>query len=128
MCNLYSMTANRSAIINLFKVADNRAAAIEPQPAIFPGNDAPVVRLTQDGDRELLPLSWGFVLNMKDRAPKRVTNVRDDKLDSRFWNASFHDRRCLVPVTSFSEPKGKRPAKTGDHSPSPASGDPTKGR
>ena len=110
MCNLYSMTANRSAIINLFKVADNRAAAIEPQPAIFPGNDAPVVRLTEDGDRELLPLSWGFVLNTKDRAPKRVTNVRDDKLDSRFWNASFRDRRCLVPVTSFSEPKGKRPA------------------
>ena len=47
---------------------------------------------------------------MKDKAPKRVTNVRDDKLDSRFWNASFRERRCLVPVTSFSEPKGKRPA------------------
>jgi putative SOS response-associated peptidase YedK len=110
MRNLYSMTANRSAIINLFNVADNRAAAIDPQPAIFPGNDAPVVRISEDGDRELSLLSWGFVLNMKDRAPKRVTNVRDDKLDSRFWNASFRERRCLVPVTSFSEPKGKRPA------------------
>jgi len=28
MCNLYSMTAAREAIIRLFKVADNRAAAI----------------------------------------------------------------------------------------------------
>jgi putative SOS response-associated peptidase YedK len=38
-------------------------------------------------------------------APKRVTNVRDDKvLISRFWKASFRERRCLVPVTSWSEP------------------------
>ena len=110
MCNLYSMTANREAIISLFKVSDNRAAAIEPKPAIFPSNDAPVVRRAADGARELVELSWGFVLTMKDRAPKRVTNVRDDKLDSRFWAASFRERRCLVPVTSFAEPKGRSPA------------------
>jgi hypothetical protein len=29
ICNLYSMTANREAIIRLFKVSDNRATAIE---------------------------------------------------------------------------------------------------
>ena len=110
MCNLYSMTANREAIISLFKVSDNRAAAIEPKPAIFPSNDAPVVRCAADGARELVELSWGFVLTMKDRAPKRVTNVRDDKLESRFWATSFRERRCLVPVTSFAEPKGRSPA------------------
>jgi putative SOS response-associated peptidase YedK len=110
MCNLYSMTSNREAIIRLFKVGHNRATAIEPKRAVFPGHDAPVVRSAQDGERELIALSWGFVLNLKDQAPKRVTNVRDDKLDSRFWNASFRERRCLVPVTSFAEPKGRRPA------------------
>ena len=47
---------------------------------------------------------------MKGLAPKRVTNFRDDKLNSSFWSASFRERRCLVPVTSFSEPKGKKPA------------------
>ena len=55
-------------------------------------------------------MNWGFVLNLKGKAPKRVTNFRDDKLDSRFWSKSFRERRCLVPVTSFSEPKGKKPA------------------
>ena len=84
MCNLYSMTSNREMLIRLFKVGDNRAAAIEPKPAIFPGHDAPVIRSAQDGERELIAPSWGFVLNLKDQAPKRVTNVRDDKLDSRF--------------------------------------------
>jgi putative SOS response-associated peptidase YedK len=110
MCNLYSMTTNHEAIINLFKVSHNRASPIEPQPAIFPGGNAPVVRRAADGERELLPLSWGFVLLLKDKAPKRVTNFRDDKLNSSFWSKSFRERRCLVPVTSFSEPKGKRPA------------------
>lgn len=110
MCNLYSMTTNHEAIIRLFKVSHNRASMIEPQSAIFPGGRAPVVRCAEDGARELLPLSWGFVLSLKDKAPKRVTNFRDDKLGSPFWSSSFRERRCLVPVTSFSEPKGKKPA------------------
>jgi putative SOS response-associated peptidase YedK len=110
MCNLYSMTSNHEAILNLFKVSHNRASPVEPLSAIFPGGNAPVVRRAEDGERELLPLSWGFVLLLKDKAPKRVTNFRDDKLKSPFWSASFRERRCLVPVTSFSEPKGKKPA------------------
>jgi putative SOS response-associated peptidase YedK len=64
MCNVYSMTAYRRAIIDLFKVADNRATAIEPRDAIFPGNDAPIVRFAAAGERELVELSLGFVLNM----------------------------------------------------------------
>ncbi len=110
MCNLYSQTRAREAIARLFKFTHNRAAAFEPMSAIFPGQDAPVVRLSEDGERELAVLSWGFVLNMKDKAPKQVTNFRDDKLQSRFWAGSFEQRRCLVPVTSFSEPKGRAPA------------------
>ena len=52
-------------------------------------------------------MSWGFVLLQNGRAPKRVTNVRDDKiLESRFWRGSFEERRCLVPATSFCEPNG----------------------
>ena len=110
MCNLYSMTATRETVGKLFRISHNRLAAIEPLPAIFPSNVAPVVRLAPDGERELSVLSWGFVLLLKGQAPKRVTNVRDDKLGSSFWAASFRERRCLVPVTAFSEPKGKRPA------------------
>ncbi len=110
MCNLYSMTATREAVGKLFRISHNRLAAIDPSDAIFPSNVAAVVRLASDGERELSVLSWGFVLLLKGQAPKRVTNVRDDKLDSPFWSASFRERRCLVPVTAFSEPKGKRPA------------------
>jgi putative SOS response-associated peptidase YedK len=50
------------------------------------------------------------VLLQKDKAPKRVTNIRDDKAQSNFWRASFEQRRCLVPASSYCEPKGEKPA------------------
>ena len=57
--------------------------------------------------REIVTLSWGFMLVQNGRAPRPVTNVRDDKiLTSRFWKRSFEERRCLVPATSFCEPNG----------------------
>jgi putative SOS response-associated peptidase YedK len=56
-------------------------------------------------------LTWGFVLLQDGRAPKRVTNTRDDKIKSPFWSESFKQRRCLVPASSFCEPHdGRKPA------------------
>lgn len=107
MCNLYSMTRNRDAILRLFRISPNRAAAFAPLNAIFPGHLAPVIRQAGDGERELVQMSWGYVLLQKGKAPRRVTNVRDDTLrSSPFWRSSFEERRCLVPATSFCEPNG----------------------
>lgn len=111
MCNLYSLHRNRDVIGRLFRVAHNRSVAVDPLPAIFPGYQAPVVRQAADSERELVTMNWGFVLLQKDRAPKRVTNARDDKiLSSPFWKTSFEQRRCLVPASSYCEPKGEKPA------------------
>lgn len=112
MCNLYSMTTNAEAMRKLFRVPHNRSANIEPQPSIFPGFNAPVVRQMPDGDRELSLMSWGFVLLQDGKAPKRVTNTRDDKVrTSSFWKSSLESRRCLVPASSFCEPRdGVKPA------------------
>jgi len=99
MCNLYSMTRAPEAVLRLFRVGHNRAAPIEGKNA------------TPDGERELVNLNWGFVLLQKGLAPRRVTNVRDDKiLTSKFWRPSFEQRRCLVPASSYCEPKGEKPA------------------
>jgi putative SOS response-associated peptidase YedK len=111
MCNLYSLTKSREAIARLFKVSDNRAAVFHPLPAIFPAHMAPVVRPADDGELELAVMSWGLVLPQPGKAPRRVTNVRDDKArSSSFWRESFERRRCLVPVTSFAEPREITPA------------------
>ena len=111
MCNLYSMTAAREAVLRLFRIGDNRAVAFEAKDSIFPGHMAPVVRAAADGECELGLMSWGFVLPQPGRAPRRVTNFRDDKTrQSPFWRQSFEIRRCLVPVTSFAEPRQITPA------------------
>lgn len=111
MCNLYSVTAAREAMLRLFRIGHNRAADFTPKDAIFPGHIGPVVRRAADGERELGLMSWGFVLPQAGRAPRRVTNFRDDKTrQSPFWRESFELRRCLVPVTSFAEPREVTPA------------------
>lgn len=106
MCNLYSMTKVPEAVRRLFRVSSNRAAAVAPRDAIFPGHSAAAVRKADDGERELAELSWGFVLPQPGKAPRRVTNTRDDKVQSSFWRDSVRLRRCLVPASSFCEPNG----------------------
>jgi putative SOS response-associated peptidase YedK len=112
MCNLYSLTRSREAILRLFRVSDNRAPAFIARSAIFPGYTAPVVRTASDSERELVLMSWGFVLPQAGKAHRRVTSVRDDKiLASRFWRPPFEQRRCFVPASSYSEPNAETPAK-----------------
>jgi len=99
MCNLYSMTRNRDAIIRLFRISHNRAADFEPKSAIFPGNLAPIIRIADGGERELVAMSWGFPLLQKGKAAKGVTNA--PTLDQRILQSiqsergSWNERRAL---------------------------------
>lgn len=119
MCNLYSNTMPVEAMRRLFGVAldHDRTGNQPPLPAIFPRAEAPVVRRDFDGNRELVRMHWGFLMPQVSKRtgepilPKAITNARDDKLSgSAFWRDSFRSRRCLVPATSFCEPKGRKPA------------------
>jgi putative SOS response-associated peptidase YedK len=108
--------------------------------AIFPRHVAPIVRQSEDGEREIVLMSWGFMRLEKGRAPRPVTNVRDDQIRTNlFWRDSFQKRRCLVPASSFCEPQRRREAghlelvrpqgrRRGRCSRSQASGDTTRDR
>jgi len=119
MCNLYSNTMPPAAMRQLFAVSadQDQLGNAEPLPAIFPKGTAPVVGVADDGSRWLKNTHWGFVMPQVSKKtgepiqPKAVNNARDDKLrTSRFWRASFLERRCLIPATSFCEAKGRKPA------------------
>ena len=101
MCNIYSMTRNREAILRRFRVSHNRAAAYEARDAIFPGYQAPVVLKAADGERELAVMNWGFVLLQKDKAPKRVTNIRHDKADDFSQRGPSITHRPLLRCCTF---------------------------
>jgi SOS response associated peptidase (SRAP) len=101
MCNLYSMTTNREAIRQLFRVTSDLTANQPPLPAIFPDQLAPVVRVDRDGVRRMEMMRWGFPPppNFGNRP---VTNVRN--VASSYWRGWLKPNfRCLVPATSFCE-------------------------
>ena len=119
MCNLYSMTTAQMAMRQLFKVAprNDQLGNAQPQSAIWPKYNAPVVRLTDNGDHEMLSMSWGFRTAKvskktgKPISPAAWNNARADKVVTNgLWKDSFINRRCLVPASSFREAKGRNPA------------------
>ena len=110
MCNLYRMSATVTEIARLFDVAgggDTNAGGM-----IYPGYPGVVVTDT------VQTMIWGFPLVLRSKRtgeplkPKPVNNARTDKLDSRMWSASFRERRCLIPVSTFAEAEGEKGAKT----------------
>jgi putative SOS response-associated peptidase YedK len=83
MCNLYSLNKKRDAVARFFRVSHNRSAAYEPASAIFPRHVAPVVRESADGEREIITMSWGFMLLQKERAPRMpVLLTREEEFET----------------------------------------------
>lgn len=121
MCNLYANTTAVEAMRRLFDVRPglDRLGNAPPRSEIRPNYTAPVVRMTQNGERELVEMNWGFLTpNFSKRdgspiKPRAWNNARDDSIFGKgagLWKESFFERRCLVPTSSFCETKGQQPA------------------
>jgi putative SOS response-associated peptidase YedK len=107
MCNLYSLTKGQQAILELARATRDHAGNLPSMAGIFPDYWAPIVRTGEDGDRELIRARWGmpsprYVLRLRQTDPG-VTNIRNT--GSPHWRRWLGpENRCLVPLTSFSEP------------------------
>lgn len=99
MCNLYRMTSNAQAIAQLFR-ADVAGRNLPALPEIYPDAEALVV-VAGGAGRRLDLMRWGWPPFGEVKRP--ITNVRN--LASPMWRSALADpaRRCLVPVTAFSE-------------------------
>jgi len=130
MCNLYAMTKARAEAAALARAMTDRNNNQPPLPGVYPDYLAPVVTRDEDGNREMRDMRWGMPSSKKallDAATKRADKLRakghavnfnellrlePDKGTTNIRNtASAHWRpwlgpknRCLVPLTSFSEP------------------------
>jgi putative SOS response-associated peptidase YedK len=100
MCGRYRRRSTKEKIAELFEVEHGlEEFEIEPADNIAPGSVQPVVYNTQEGERRIAPMRWGF------RLPDRfLFNTRSEGVErSRFWQAAFRERRCIVPADSFFE-------------------------
>ena len=100
MCNLYRMTSSADAIAQLFRPLDTGGANVPPLHEIFPDYGAPVI-VAENGGRRLVSMKWGWPPFGSVKRP--ITNIRN--LASPMWRNALADpaRRCVVPVTAFSE-------------------------
>jgi hypothetical protein len=100
MCNLYRMTSSADAIAQLFAPLDTGGANVPPLHEIFPDYAAPVI-VAGEERRRLVSMQWGWPAFGQVKRP--VTNIRN--LASPMWRSALADpaRRCVVPVTAFSE-------------------------
>jgi putative SOS response-associated peptidase YedK len=114
MCNLYRQRSTE----NLSRLFDARPLdpPFEGKPEIYPKYEAVVVR-KEGGERLLECMAWGIVRTLPGKSgkplKKAVTNVRN--LDSPFWKSTIANpaQRCLVPFTSFAEPRPGKDPETG---------------
>jgi putative SOS response-associated peptidase YedK len=107
MCNLYSLTRSRDELIDLFGIARDATVGAFSFAEIYPDMLAPVVRLDEQGGRELGAMRWGFP-PPPNAGTRPVTNVRN--VTSPFWRHWLEPEfRCLVPASAFCEWSDSRP-------------------
>jgi len=109
MCNRFRQLRTRADLSRIF----NARPLLDPPEVrtdIFPKYEAWVVRQDEAGERVLDFMPWGIIRTMPGKRPgsmvkKAATNVRN--LESSFWRSTIAApaQRCLVPFTSFAEPK-----------------------
>lgn len=107
MCNDYRVHLDIADIASDFgaelKIKINYSAEV------FPGRPGLVV-----AGGELKAMSWGFPRAQISKKtgnplkPRPVNNARgDDQRYNPFWRESFHERRCLIPVSQWAEAYGE---------------------
>jgi len=115
VCGRYAGFLPAEAIANIFGTI-NPLPNIAPTWNMVPTMDAPVVRLSRDGDRHLNVLKWGLIPYFtKDiKKARKSINARDENAaKSGVFKDAFARRRCVVPGPAYYEwrddPGGKTP-------------------
>ena len=111
MCGRYWITSPADALISRFRVRGERIPLL-PRWNAAPGQDLPVVRLSEAGARVLEPMRWGFVpawvAGPEDAG--RPINARAETAAAKpSFRESFRRRRARVPADGFYEWRRRGP-------------------
>jgi putative SOS response-associated peptidase YedK len=112
MCGRYRRKSDKQRIADAFGVTEGvEDLDLGPEEDIAPGSMQPVVSISEDGQRQLELMRWGFKL------PDRLLfNARSEGIEtSKFWKDAFLTGRVIVPADAIFEwkqmPKGQKKPK-----------------
>ena len=104
MCSRYFLDADGNVIAYTFSVPlDER---VRRRFNIAPTQDAPVVRLSKEGNREMAMLRWGLVPGWAKEigVGTKMINARGESVAEKpAFREAMARRRCLVPASGFFE-------------------------
>jgi putative SOS response-associated peptidase YedK len=95
MCNLYSMTSARAAVVALVGAMMDRNDNQPPTPGIYPDYAAPVVVNGEDGGREMRDMRWGMPTSKQ--ALFKAASGRADKLRAKGTEFDFAELLKMEP-------------------------------
>lgn len=112
MCNRYASDIRKTGLeFEIYGFEEFSEARINSVLEVFPKSLGPVIRLRDDGAKELVSMRWGLP-GPPQFGGAPVTNIRNVK--SAHWRPLLGvEHRCVVPFTAFSEyedasPKGAK--------------------
>jgi putative SOS response-associated peptidase YedK len=109
MCGRYGRRGNKQKIAEAFHVSGSlEGVDFGEDDDARPGSVQPVVKMNDDGERDLSIMRWGF------KMPKSLLfNTRaDTAATSKFWKDKFSSKRCIIPASAFFEWQGEKGHKT----------------
>jgi putative SOS response-associated peptidase YedK len=107
MCNLYAIMRARAEAAGLFRAKRDRNHNQPPMSGVYPGYEAPIIRLGEDGEREIADVQWGMPTS--HQALFDATKARADKLRAK--GQQIDDARFAELLRL--EPDQTPPASTG---------------
>jgi len=100
MCGRYTLTQTED-LGEFFEINDTRLAG---RFNIAPTQNVAVVRLTPDGERELVQMRWGLLDAWHAAGQTGHINARSESVARKpAFSKAFSKRRCLVPADGFFE-------------------------
>jgi putative SOS response-associated peptidase YedK len=104
MCGRYALT--KTELLEEFFEFSFTGNQILPRFNVAPTTQIPVIRLREDGQRELIDVRWGLVpfwSKPGDQLPLLI-NARAETLSSKpAFRDAFQRRRCIVPASGYYE-------------------------
>ena len=104
MCGRYALS--RTELLEEYFEFSSSGREIIPRFNIAPTTQIPVIRLREDGQRELIEMRWGLVplwSRPGDKQPLLI-NARAETVSSKpAFREAFKSRRCIVPASGYYE-------------------------
>jgi putative SOS response-associated peptidase YedK len=102
MCGRYGLRSDKQSIADAFYAKRvNPKVVLAPNYNVAPSTFLPVVRLDEEGDRELTLMRWGLIpfFSKDDKTGFKSTGARAETIATvPTFREAFKRRHCIVPA------------------------------